>query len=331
MRTLPLPVPPRHARRWWTVVRFTLALATAIAIAHGTRAVGPTLVAGWTGVHSSDVVHPASIDLVDRLTDSRPIAVRITENWVKVVHLATVDAVRHDRSLWRRMHFDDWDTLPAALRVEGLRRLLRGYGHVLGEPSAWRYMTVAEWDLVPQPIRALAYLRMVRFWASREAVAAEFGLSPRTVEETIGAIVMAESWFEHRAVNENQWGNRDLGLAQCSTYCRTEIAIMAKRGELDFAPPDADYFNPFVATRVATVWFQRELRHAEGDIELAIRAYHRGMENALDERGDAYLARVLATRARYMRNGERSSSWTYLMSASGTRPMQGGAGPSNAE
>ena len=280
---------------------------------------GPTVVAGWTGVRSADIVRPAAIDLAETLTDATPVAVFITENWEKIPHLTTVDAVLHDRSLWRRMHFDDWDRLPAGLRTQGLQGLVRGYGHVLGGPRVWRGMTADEWDLVPQPIRAMAYLRMVRFWALREAVATEFGLSPRLVEQTIGAIVMAESWFEHRAVNENQWGNRDVGLAQCSDYCRSEIGAMAERGEIDFAPTDADYFNPFLATRVATVWFRRELRQAEGDIDLAIRAYHRGHDNALDARGDAYVTRVLATRARYVRDGGRSPSWTYLMKAAGPR------------
>lgn len=66
---------------------------------------------------------------------------------------------------------------------------------------------------------------------------------------TIGAIVMAESWFGHRAVNENPWGNRDIGLAQCSDHCREGIAEMAANGEIAFAPTEADYFIPWIATR----------------------------------------------------------------------------------
>lgn len=56
------------------------------------------------------------------------------------------------------------------------------------------------------------------------------------------------------------------------------------------------------------------------NIELAIRAYHRGVNNALDERGDAYLARVRVTRARYSRNGDWSPSWMHLMTTAG-RPQ----------
>jgi hypothetical protein len=68
---------------------------------------------------------------------------------------------------------------------------------------------------------------------------------------------------------------------------------MAADGETPFAPTESEYFDPSIATRVAIVRFERELRRAEGDVELAIRAYHRGLDNAMDERGTAYVANVL--------------------------------------
>ena len=130
--------------------------------------------------------------------------------------------------------------------------------------------------------------------------------------QTIGAIIMAESWFEHRAFNENPYGNRDLGLAQCSDHCRRAIAVMAAAGELQFSPTEADYLDPRIGSYIATVWFERELRRAEGDMSLAIRAYHRGLDAAMDEKGDVYLAKVEQLRDRYIRTQRTSPSWAYL-------------------
>ena len=144
----------------------------------------------------------------------------------------------------------------------------------------------------------MAYLRMVWHWARNEEVGVEFGLEPTRTAQAIAAIVMAESWFEHRAMNENPFGNRDLGLAQCSDPCRRTIAEMALRGEIDFAPSEQDYFNPWVGTRVATRWFERELARANGDVDLAIRAYHRGLDNAFDAAGDRYVSGVYRRRDR---------------------------------
>jgi hypothetical protein len=173
-------------------------------------------------------------------------------------------------------------------------------------------MAAGQWDDIPQPIRSIAYLRMIWHWAIVENIGAEFGLAPEKLAQTIGAIVMAESWFEHRAVNENAWGNRDLGLAQCSDYCRETITAMVATCEILFRPREDDYFNPWTASRIATVWFERELLNAGGDIDLATRAYHRGIRLALDEKGDAYLARVQGLRERYIRAQTGSESWKFL-------------------
>ena len=92
----------------------------------------------------------------------------------------------------------------------------------------------------------------------------------------------------------NRYGNRDLGLAQCSDYCRRTIAAMAAAGELDFSPTEADYLDPRIGSLIATVWFERELRRSAGDVSLAIRAYHRGLE--APRHPEEYLtARIAAT------------------------------------
>ena len=47
-------------------------------------------------------------------------------------------------------------------------------------------------------------------------------------------------------------------------------------------------------------------------MDLAIRAYHRGLDNAMDERGDAYLARVVRLREQYIRSQKASPTWQFL-------------------
>ena len=88
---------------------------------------------------------------------------------------------------------------------------------------------------------------------------------------------------------------------------------MVARCEVLFRPTEADYFNPWVATRIAAVWFRRELRLAEGDMDLATRAYHRGIDQALDEKGDAYIAKVQRLRAQYIRAQGSSETWRLLV------------------
>lgn len=253
------------------------------------------------------------LDPVASLTDTTPIRVTTTVAWTKIPEVVTVHRLLTDRSLWRRMHFGDWDRVPRSLREPALTAMIDLYARVFEGPRVWRTMTVHDWDRIPQPIRAMAYLRMIWHWARVEEVGVEFDERPVTMAQTIAAIVMAESWFEHRGYNENPYGNRDLGLAQCSDHCREVMAEMAAEGKIAFAPTEEEYFDPWIATRVATVWFERELHRAEGDVELAIRAYHRGLTNASDEKGDAYLLNVRHKRERYVLNHEAPPTWQFLV------------------
>jgi hypothetical protein len=247
------------------------------------------------------------------LSDRRLVSVTITTpSWRKVRWVVTVDTLRTDHRLWRQMHFNDWDAIPAEYRDPALLAMVGSYRPLFAGPAVWRQMRVADWDQVPQPIRAMVFLRMIWFWARYEELGAEFGVPPTRLATTVASIVMAESWFEHRAINVNQWGNRDLGLAQCSDYCRAALAQMAADGEIAFTLSDPDYFNPWIATRVATVWFERELLNAAGDVNLAIRAYHRGLDNAMDEKGDVYHARVVRLREQYIRSQRVSPTWQLL-------------------
>ena len=268
---------------------------------------------------ASDRATPAALrppTPLESVSDPRPVSVTITTpSWTKVRYTVTAEALRSDFTLWRQMHFNDWDIVPAEIRRPAVRAMVRAHERALAGPNIWREMSASDWDLVPQPIRAMAYLRMIWYWAVAEDVGSAFGLDPRVLAQTVAAIVMTESWFEHRAVVENQWGNRDLGLAQCSDYCREEIAVMSDAGEISFSPTDSDYMNPWIATRVATVWFARELVNSQGDVDLAIRAYHRGQDAAMDEKGDAYLALVRRLRERYIQAQTASPTWRLLTRA----------------
>jgi hypothetical protein len=61
------------------------------------------------------------------------------------------------------------------------------------------------------------------------------------------------------------------------------------------------------------VWFARELRLAGGDVDAAIRAYHRGFDNAFDAIGDSYLSAVHRRRDRYVLNQGGSATWRFLV------------------
>jgi len=123
---------------------------------------------------------------------------------------------------------------------------------------------------------------------------------------------MVESWFERDAVNAGRSGNRDLGLAQASDSCRRKLARLAGEGRVDFAMQEDDYFDPWKATRVATFWFLRLLGQAHGDLDLAVRAYHRGIVAARRGAGEEYLANVVAKRRTYMRNHGAASAWAFV-------------------
>jgi hypothetical protein len=175
-------------------------------------------------------------------------------------------------------------------------------------------MTPADWNLVPQPIRALAFMDMMAYWSGFYQVGAAHGLGRGTITDTLNAIMMVESWFEHRAVSMSRSGNRDLGVGQASDYARARMAQLAQRGLIDFAPDDdAGYFNPWQATRMTAIWLDLMLDEQRGDLNGAIRAYHRGTPLAETEAGEAYLSNVRQKRRRFMRDRNGTPAWQVLV------------------
>ena len=244
--------------------------------------------------------------------DTRAVEVTTTVNWTKVPIVTTRNAVKSDHTLWLRMHFEDWDKLPRDLMEVGLANLLKRYRAVIDDPSAWTRMEPADWDPIPQPVRAMAFLNIIKYWDDRYQVGHRYGLDRRLVTDTLQAVAMAESWFEHRAINVNGDGSRDIGLPGASDYARDAIRRLHARGLIDFSLTDDEYYDPFKAARMLTGWFQIMLDEADGDLDLAIRAYNRGIGRALRGEGYDYLESVKRRRRRFIRNDGTSRAWHFL-------------------
>ena len=268
---------------------------------------------------------PRPLSVYDAVADRRPLDVTVTRNWKKVRFESSADELTAAPSIWMEMHFGDWDRLPADVRKRGLARLRHRFIGVVAGPVQWSSMTPRDWDAVPQPVRMVVFPLMIEWWVDHYALGAAYGLSHRLVADTVSAIVMAESWFQHRADVVNEWGNRDIGLGQCSNRCRKDLARMAAAGLLEFSLSDDDYLNPWHATRAAVVWFGLELARAEGDVGLAIRAYHRGSAAAADGAGAEYAHNVRRLRRQYLSStSPRSPTWQRLAAwaRSSTRQME---------
>jgi hypothetical protein len=253
-----------------------------------------------------------AIDVYRLIIDDTPVPVTITAGWEKITEWTTHDAVLGDVTLWRRMHVEDWDGVPAGLRERALESMLTRYRHVLASPSTWDRMGADDWDRVPQPVRTLAYRHMAEYWSGYYGVGGAYAIPRGLMADTIAAIIMSESWFEHRAENTNRWGNRDLGVAQASDGARARMVELYDQGRADFRLSDDDYFNPWSGTRFAAFWVALVLDQVDGDLAAAIRAYHRGTTRALAGLGVQYQLGVQDRRRRYIRNDGGSAAWDYL-------------------
>jgi len=308
VRRAPAPAGTDHNRtvRRWLVVAIVLAVLGAAVALLAWREVQRRLETRAPAV--------AEVEILGLFTDTRPVTITFTIEWRKAPVTVTHDDLRRTPSIWRYMHFEDWDAVPPGLREEALGRLFDRYEHLLTDPDMWDRLGARGWDRIPQPIRALAYRHMCEYWSGYYDVGTRFEIPPGLMADTLAAIVMAESWFDHRAVNENPWGNRDLGVAQASDGARARFRELHARGVVDVHLADEVYFDPWQGTRFVALWVKLLLEELGGDLDMAVRAYHRGAARALarEEVAESYLQTVLQRRRRYIRNQGNSPSWDYL-------------------
>lgn len=313
MRVLPGPIDwhsgPRRAavspRNRGRLLHAALAALVAAALGHAPMYVSRSL--------DSTTPYAPPLDLRRVYFDDRPALVTTTANWRKVPLLVSYDVVRRQPFLWQRMNVEDWDSVPLPLRWEALNSMIAAHAGLLVAPDRWDRMTAADWDPIPQPIRALAFRHMLNYWAGHYRIATRHGLSPRVVGDMLAAIVMAESWFDHRAINVNEWGNRDLGVGQASDRARAAVARLFVRGEVDVTFSDDDYLDPWKGTRFVALWVDRLLDECDSDLETSVRAYHKGSRRALEGDGADYLATVRRRLRRLTQPPQTPDAWSHLL------------------
>ena len=266
----------------------------------------------WLRTTTIESIPSPPVPVTGLFADPITIAVTVSAAGQHAPWIATEEEVRDSVELWKRMDLEDWNRVRSPLRAASLDNMLRRYSGILNNPAAWDRMDAFDWDRVPQPVRTVVYRRMIAYWSGFYHVGSAFNLPAATISETLAAIVMSESWFDHRARAVNRDGTWDVGLAQASFFARQRLRELHASGRVDAALAEDDYDNPWMATRFVALWMNLMLEESHGDLEHAVRAYNRGIADAHDSLGAEYLAAVQRRLSRYIRNTEAPPSWDYV-------------------
>jgi hypothetical protein len=190
--------------------------------------------------------------------------------------------------------------------------MLARYRAELFDPLLWDRMTAGDWDQVPQPMRTVAFRQMIAYWSGYYHLAQATDAPAIMVSETLAAIVMSESWFEHRASAVNRDGTQDIGLGGASEFARERLLQLHRLQVVDASFTESDLFNPWLATRFVALWMALMLDEAGGDLDKAVRAYNRGMPAAERGAGMQYLDTVRSRRYTFIQNRNAPVAWSYV-------------------